>query len=63
MPHTLLKRQTIGRLKSRPLCAGPDKVAEMAERVGIEVIGGWLTVTTPQQVLLSDFPTGISACV
>ena len=36
MPHTLLKRQTIGRLKSRPLCAGPDKVAEMAERVGIE---------------------------
>ena len=36
MPHTLLKRQTIGRLKSRPLCAGPDKVVEMAERVGIE---------------------------
>ena len=36
MPHTLLKRQTIVRLKSRPLCAGPDKVAEMAERVGIE---------------------------
>lgn len=36
MPHTLLKRQTIGRLKSRPLCAGPDKVAEMAKRVGIE---------------------------